>query len=230
MNQEPKRGHFAKEKGEVILREHEYDGIQEYDQKLPNWWLFTFYGAIIFFVGYWGLYYHTGALKTDRQNIIEAITAIQKARDAELEKTLASLDDSTLVHNWATNPAIVSSGEATFLTNCSACHAADLSATMDAGGGNKIPLPGLSLTDHQWKFGGKPMQLFKLINEGSPADSTGNNGAKMQPWGQTLSPKQVAELVSFIIAKVPDDFKDIPDHHEESHEKADDDHQEKKHD
>ena len=54
------------------------------------------------------------------------------------------------------------------------------------------------------------MQIFKLINEGSPADSTGNNGARMQPWGQTLSPKQVAELVSFIISKVPDDFKEIP--------------------
>lgn len=229
MNQEPKRGHFAKEKGEVILREHEYDGIQEYDQKLPNWWLFTFYGAIVFFIGYWVLYYNTEALKTDRQNIVEAITTIQKAKDAELEKTLASLDDATLVHNWATDPAIVSAGEATYLTNCSACHAADLSATMDVGG-NKIPLPGLSLTDHQWKFGGKPMDIFKLINQGSPADSTGNNGAKMQAWGQTLSPKQIAELVAFIIAKLPDDFKDIADHPEEHHEKDDDEHDEKKDD
>ncbi len=208
MNQEPKRGHFAKEKGEVILREHEYDGIQEYDQKLPNWWLFTFYGAIVFFVGYWALYYHTSSLRTDRQAIIEAITTVQKAKNAELEKTLSSLTDSKLVYKWATDPTITSAGEATFLTNCSACHAADLSATMTAGG-NKIPLPGLPLTDGVWKFGGKPMQIFKLINEGSPPESTGNNGAKMQAWGQTLTPKQVAELVSFIISKVPNDFKDI---------------------
>ncbi|MEO5917608.1 MAG: cbb3-type cytochrome c oxidase N-terminal domain-containing protein [Luteolibacter sp.] len=209
MNQEPKRGHFAKEKGEVILREHEFDGIQEYDQKLPNWWLFTFYGAIVWFVVYWALYYHTSLIKSDGDLVKEKIVAIQAAKAAELEKTLATLDDATLVHTWATDPERVAAGEATFLTNCSACHATDLSATMVAGG-TKIPLPGLPLTDHQWKFGGKPMQIFKLINEGSPADSTGNNGAKMQPWGQTLSPKQVAELVSFIIAKVPDDFKDIP--------------------
>lgn len=208
MSQEPKRGHFAKEKGEVILREHEYDGIQEYDQKLPNWWLFTFYGAIVFFVGYWVFYYYTDMFKSDQVVIQEKIAAIQKAKDAELEKTLSTLDDSKLVHQWATDPAIVAAGEAAYLTNCSACHGADLSATMVVGA-NKIPLPGLAINDHEWKFGDKPMDIFKLINEGSPADSTGNNGAKMQPWGQTLTPKQVAELVAFIIAKVPEDFTNI---------------------
>ncbi len=209
MSQEPKRGHFAKEKGEVILREHEYDGIQEYDQKLPNWWLFTFYGAIVFFIGYWALYYHTGIFKTDQVIIQEKIAAVQKAKDAELEKTLASLDNSKLVHQWAADPAIVSAGEATYLTNCSACHGADLSGTMVVGAA-KIPLPGLPINDGQWKFGNKPMDIFKLINKGSPPESTGNNGAKMQAWDQTLSPKQVAEVTAFIIAKVPADFKDIP--------------------
>lgn len=209
MSQEPKRGTFAKEKGEVILREHEYDGIQEYDQKLPNWWLFTFYGAIVWFVAHWALYYHTGLLKTDHEEVISRIQSVQHAKAAELEKTLTSLNDATLVHEWATQPEVTSAGEATYLTNCSACHAADLSATM-AAGAVKVPLPGLPLNDHQWKFGGKPMDLFKLIHEGSPPESTGHNGAKMQPWGQTLSPKQVAEVVAFLISRLPEDFKDIP--------------------
>lgn len=209
MSQEPKRGHFAKEKGEVILREHEYDGIQEYDQKLPNWWLFTFYGAIVWFVALWSLYYHTDFLKNDQQIIREKIAAIQAAKMVELEKTLATLDDSKLVHQWATDTALVSAGEAIYLTNCSACHAADLSGTMTVGA-NKIPLPGLPLNDREWKFGGKPMEIFKLINEGSPPESTGHNGAKMQVWGQTLNPKQIAEVTAYLIAKLPEDFKDIP--------------------
>ena len=206
---EPKRGHFAKEKGEVILREHEYDGIQEYDQKLPNWWLFTFYGAIIWFAVYWFLYYQTPTFCTDREKIIAEMTAIQEKKAAELEKTLASLDDQTLINVWAADPAIVASGEAIYTTNCVACHAADLSATMDAGG-TKIPLPGRSLIDGQWTYGGKPMDMFKLINQGSPAGSPGLNGALMQAWGQMLTPKQIAEVTAFIIAKNPQEFPVTP--------------------
>jgi cytochrome c oxidase cbb3-type subunit III len=209
MSQEPKRGHFAKEKGEIVLREHEYDGIQEYDQKLPNWWLFTFYGTVVWFIVHWAVYYHTDVMKSPQQRVKDGIVSVQKAKDAELEKTLASLDDSTLVHEWASKPEVVSAGEATFLTNCTACHGADLSATMQAGA-VKVPLPGLPLNDGQWKFGGKPMEIFKLINEGSPPDSTGYNGAKMQVWGQTLSPKQIAEVTAYLIAKLPEDFKNIP--------------------
>jgi cytochrome c oxidase cbb3-type subunit 3 len=64
----------------------------------------------------------------------------------------------------------------------------------------------MSLSDGQWKYGAKPMDVFKLINEGTPADSTGHNGARMQAWGQMLSPKQIAELTAFLIARNPKDF------------------------
>ena len=210
MNQEPKRGTFAKEKGEVILREHEYDGIQEYDQKLPNWWLFTFYGAIVWFLIYWLCYYQFSVLRTDQENIAQEIQKIEQRKAAELEKTLASLDDSTLVHEWASKPEVVAAGKASYTVICSACHGPDMSATISAGG-TKIPLPGIPLNDGKWKFGGKPMDIFKMVNEGSPPDSTGNNGVKMQPkGGGNLTPKQVAEVVAYLISELPGEFKDIP--------------------
>jgi cytochrome c oxidase cbb3-type subunit 3 len=205
MNPEIKRGSYAKEKGEVILREHEYDGIQEFDQKLPNWWLFTFYGGIIWFVAYWVIYYHAGWSQTDQQKIVTQVVALQEKKDAELAATLASLDDKMLIEQWAADPSVVAAGEATYAVSCSACHAADLTAMMDAGG-SKIPLPGRSLSDGHWEYGAKPMEIFKLINEGTPAAAPGYNGAKMQPWGQILTPKQVAEVTAFLISKNPKDF------------------------
>jgi cytochrome c oxidase cbb3-type subunit 3 len=209
--QEPKRGAFARRKGEVVLREHEYDGIQEYDQKLPNWWLFTFYGAVVWFVVYWVLYYHTNVYQTDHQRVAAAITQIQQAKAAELEKTLATLDDQVLVHDWAAKPDVIAAGEATYTTICSACHAADLSATLTVAGGVKVPLPGLPLNDGEWKFGGKPMDLFRMVSQGSPPESTGYLGTRMQAGGgANLTPKQVAEVVAYLIHRLPDEFSDIP--------------------
>jgi cytochrome c oxidase cbb3-type subunit 3 len=200
-NSEIKRGDFAKHKGEIILREHEYDGIQEYDQKLPNWWLFTFYGAIIWFGAYWFLFYQLNMFRSDREIIIAEMTAINQKKAQELEATLASLDDETLIKKWSTDASIVGNGEAIYTTYCFACHGADLSSTM---AGN--PLPGRSLIDGVWEYGGKPMDIFKIINEGSPVDAVGLNGAKMQPWNSMLTPKQVAEVTAYIIAKNPKEF------------------------
>jgi cytochrome c oxidase cbb3-type subunit 3 len=211
MSQEPKRGHFAKEKGEIVLREHEFDGIQEFDQKLPNWWLFTFFGAIAFFVGYWFFYYGTGLVKSPQQVANERIIAIQEAKLADLAKTIAELDDSKLVHSkkWKEQ---IPEGQAVFSKNCVQCHAEDLTAErFDPALGKKVPAGGRSLVDGVWEHGGKPMDLFKLINGGTPPGKPGFNGAKMEPWGQKLSPVQIASVVAYIISKVPADFKDIPE-------------------
>ena len=37
----------------VKLRDHTVDGIQEYDQSLPSWWLCILFGVIFFSIIYW---------------------------------------------------------------------------------------------------------------------------------------------------------------------------------
>ncbi len=210
MSQQPKRGQFAKTKDEVVLRDHAFDGIQAFDRKLPNWWLFTCYGAVAFFVAYWFVYYGTTLVKSPQQAVKERILAVQAAQLAELNQAMAGLNDAKLVHELATHPLYVAAGQATFMKNCIPCHGLDLSATQDDGNGQRIPLRGLPLTDHVWKFTHKPMGLFDLINKGSPPESTGNNGVRMEAWGQKLSPAEIAQVLSYIISKVPEDFTDTP--------------------
>ncbi|MGJ8696488.1 MAG: cbb3-type cytochrome c oxidase N-terminal domain-containing protein [Verrucomicrobiaceae bacterium] len=197
---EYRRAGYASEKGEIVMREHEYDGIQELDQKLPNWWLFTLFAAIIIFFVMWFLYYDTGFVKTDQQRVEDKMSAIHEEKQKQLLATLETLDDSILINEWSKDAAIVSEGETLYNTACIACHGPDLDAPLKLG---------LSLVDGDWKYGANPMDIFKLINEGTPAESKGMepSGGRMIPWGQTYSPDQIAKMVAFIISKNPQDFQ-----------------------
>ena len=35
---------------------HEWDGIREYNNPLPRWWLYVLYATIVWSIGYWVLY------------------------------------------------------------------------------------------------------------------------------------------------------------------------------
>lgn len=208
-DQEIKKAHYASEKGEVVLRPHEFDGIQEYDQTLPNWWLFIFFATILAFPVYWLAYYQLGGLPSDQDKVGAALAKIEESKKHELEAMLAKLDDTSLVHQWAADPAAVAAGRELFQANCVACHGANLSARIDIGNGQTVPLPGLPLNDGQWKYGAKPMDIFRIINAGTPADSPGHNGARMEAWGNKLQPLYVTQLVAYLISENPNDFKDV---------------------
>lgn len=167
------------------LRPHTYDGIQEYDQKLPNWWLFTFYAAIAFFIIYWLGYYQFKFMPTDEERINTAMAKIDAARMKELE----SLDDQKI---WAMSrdPKVVEAGKVTYTTTCVACHGPDLSGTL---GGAK--LPGLPLSDKEWKHGGVPGSVLKIVRKGAPDITKG-----MPAWEPQLGIKRVVEVVAFIMS------------------------------
>ncbi len=175
-----------------ILREHVFDGIQEFDQKLPNWWLFTFYIAIVFFVGYWVVYYSTNSMQTPTQSIDAKMAAIEDKKKQELVAMMDKLDDNVLLE-WSTNQSITAEGKAVYDQYCIACHAADLN-----GG-----VIGRSLIDDHWEYGGKPMELFNLVLNGSPADGKGFNGQKMQAWKDLLGPEKSAKAAAYVISKSP---------------------------
>lgn len=177
--------------GTPELRPHVFDGIQEYDQKLPNWWLFTFYFTIAWFVIYWFLYYQMGWFTTDHDRVTGEIAKIQTTKAKELESMLAKLDDNVL-WDWSRNGTIVAEGKSTYDKYCFTCHAPDLTAML---GGTK--LPGLPLHDKEWKYGNNPMALFKMVSKGTP-DKTA--AVQMPPWEQVLGPSDIAKVVAFVLS------------------------------
>ncbi|MCB1064429.1 MAG: c-type cytochrome [Verrucomicrobiae bacterium] len=174
----------------VVLREHVFDGIEEYDQKLPNWWLFTLYIMIVFFVIYWFLYYQVGMFASDAERIDAKIAVIDQKRDAQLQEMLATLDDKSL-WEMSRDSARVEAGHAIFAGKCVACHGEDLSGYNAEGG----KLAGQPLNDTEWLYGGNPMDVFNTISNGSPNLLSG-----MIPWKNMMSPADVAKVTAFVMS------------------------------
>ena len=151
---------------------HEYDGILEADNRLPRWWLFTFYAAVVFSMGYWFYYQEFKAGKSPLQDYYaEQAEAAEKSGVDPSEDELLALSQG---------PAL-ESGRQLFAANCVACH--------EAKGQGKI---GPNLTDAAWLHGGDPIAIFKTVREGVPAKG-------MPAWGPTLGRAGVSQVAAFVL-------------------------------
>lgn len=138
------------DKKEDKLLNSNYDGIEEYDNDLPRWWLYLFYGTIIFAVGY-SIYYHLGGPGlSSAENLEIAMAELDSIKKAQQPKE-STLDLMTLVKD---TPRI-NAGSQVFSARCLPCHGAK-------GEG----LVGPNLTDDHWLHGGKITEIKKVIEEG----------------------------------------------------------------
>ena len=131
---------------------HEVDGIQEEDNRLPRWWLATFFVAIAFGYGYWEYFqvFHLGG--TPLSDYREAVALEKKSHPPA---TVAPADsDQALI---AMSKGGVEEGQAVFTTTCVACHG--------VSGEGKI---GPNLTDAYWLHGGKPSDVLASVSHGYP--------------------------------------------------------------
>lgn len=169
---------YVTEPIEDVMRPHVYDGIQEYDKRLPNWWLWTLYGTIAFSFLYWA-YYHTYDVGLSPIEHIE--TELAENRKSA-ERRSGVINDE---HLWALsqNPAAIAAGNATFEATCASCHKPDMTG-----------LIGPNLLDHEWIHGGTPMDALKVISEGVLTKG-------MPAWSSVLGQQKIAEVTAFIFSK-----------------------------
>jgi cytochrome c oxidase cbb3-type subunit 3 len=166
------------------LRSHTYDGIQEYDKRLPNWWLYTLYITIVFWLGYWAYYEWLHAGPTGPQEVTQALATIEATKLA----SATAVDDASL-WKMSRNPAFVEAGKATYTTNCAACHLASL-----RGKSESPAAIGPDLTDTTWIHGGRPVEITDTITKGVLVKG-------MPTWGPVLGAKKISEVAAYILSK-----------------------------
>lgn len=161
------------------LRHHTYDGIQEYDKRLPNWWLFTLYGAVVFAAAYWAYYHWTNHMTPGYVRVERQIQELQKAALSSGPPTDAQL--------WklSRDPAVVAEGQKIFMANCVACHGPELKGGI-----------GPSLVDNTWIHGGQPTNIYATVTKGVLEKG-------MPTWGPVLGASRIADVVSYVISKNP---------------------------
>lgn len=149
------------------LRDHSYDGIQEYDNPLPGWWVWMFIGCVLWAIVYIP-YYHFGPGQLPTQSYDEDMAAWLAAHPPE-----PLPDEAALVAMAVADPTLVERGRSIFAARCATCHAGD-------GGGQVGP----NLTDDFTLHGWSRAAIVKVIHEGVP-----QNG--MLSWKNQLSREDI---------------------------------------
>lgn len=158
---------------------HSVDGIEEYDNQLPRWWLYTLYVATAF----GGLYWYTyqvghfadlplAAYEAEKDKAALAAAAKDPTGGAMKPEALVALSHDT---------ATVALGKEVFTSACVACHRAD-------GGGNVGP----NLTDEFWLHGGAPDQIYKTVGNGVLEKG-------MPAWKPQLGIRKVQAVTAYVL-------------------------------
>ncbi len=165
---------------EKLLLEHNYDGIQELDHMLPRWWVWMFYGTVIFSAWYIG-YYMSGVGPNQQQELAHEMARIQEKKTTAGDQNPGELagDDVWLVA--VQDSAKVEAGQAVYMNRCMPCHG-------DKGQG----LIGPNLADAYWIHGqGKISDIALNVMKGVPEKG-------MPPWEAILTPDEMKNVVAFV--------------------------------
>jgi cytochrome c oxidase cbb3-type subunit 3 len=175
---------------QVLGHSGEADGIEEYDNPLPNWWLGLFYFTIVWALVY-GVHYHFIAHRSEAGSL--------KAELAEADKRWPQEAASATVVLSEKN---IEAGEAIYKANCIPCHGADMKGGI-----------GPNLLDTAWIHGGSPDQILHTITVGVPDKG-------MLTWGPILGPEKVAEVAAYVVSRNREATGEGGDEHEARHDSA----------
>jgi cytochrome c oxidase cbb3-type subunit 3 len=177
---------------------HSWDGIEEWNNPLPRWWVWTFYVTIA-----WGLIYTIlypawplvdratqglwgGSARTE----VAADIASFEAANAEINAKLAAADLTTVSADADLQTYAFNAGAAVFRTWCAQCHGSG------AAGAKGYP----NLLDNDWLWGGDVEAIHQTIAYGVRSDHDDTRYSEMPAFGEWMAEEEIAALTQHVLA------------------------------
>jgi cytochrome c oxidase cbb3-type subunit 3 len=189
------------QEGDPDTTGHVWDGIKEFNNPLPRWWLWTFYGTIA-----WGLLYTIlypawplinsatpGLLGySTRANVAEDIAEFDsmnapiRAQIEEVELAAINATDNPDLYSYA-----IQGGAATFATWCSQCHGSGAAGVQASGYPN--------LLDDDWLWGGTIDDIHYTVSHGiRNEDDLDARYSEMTAFDEILTDEEIASVVQYV--------------------------------
>lgn len=164
------------------MQGHKYDGIREYDNPMPGWWVWLFIGCVAFAPVYMLGIGRLDFINTYEDDLAQSQADLEEIRAAYAASAPSFQTDARALEEFAEDPLNAAAGAETYATICAACHG-------DVGQG----LIGPNLTDEFWINGGSAEDIYLNISEGVPA-----NG--MPAWNASLSEEEIGQSMAYVIS------------------------------
>ena len=162
------------------LIDEPHDGIYELDNPPPPWFMFLFYGCIVIAAIYFVRFSMSDYGYTQEDEYVAEMKAAEVKQMANVSEEDLNIDENNVVA--LSDASALASGKKLYIQNCKVCH---------AGGGKGLTGP--NLTDEYWKHGGGAKNIFKTIKYGVVEKG-------MASWKETLNPKKMQEVTSYILS------------------------------
>ncbi len=182
---------------------HSWDGIEEFNNPLPRWWLWIFYATIV-----WGIWYTiaypawpgikdatAGYLGYSTRAEVAAEIASAEAQNAEINEKLASVELAAITEDDELRTYATSAGNAVFKTWCAQCH------QTNGAGAKGYP----NLQDDSWLWGGTMEDIHQTLLHGIRHEADlDTRFSQMPAFGDDYLPEEeIEQVVNYVMSLTP---------------------------
>lgn len=159
---------------------HSYDGIEEFDNPLPAWWLITFFVTIIF-SGIYFIHYESGAAPTQLAELESDLASIKKQTEAAGGGEVAgpSISEESL-SALLEDESAMTLGKEVYGSKCATCHGNEMQGMI-----------GPNLVDDYWLHGGTLVNIMGVVQKGVLEKG-------MPAWESMLKEDEMKAVVAYI--------------------------------